>query len=135
MRISDWSSDVCSSDLLALDSNNGKVALSLALAQTAEGDWTAARATLDDHAGVIPATDRGLALALAGDPKAALQVLVPAARERGATAKTRQNLALTFALAGNWQAARSIAMVDLRSEEHTSELQSLMRISYAVFCL
>src|SRR3546814_8387613 len=27
------------------------------------------------------------------------------------------------------------AVVDLRSEEHTSELQSLMRISYAVFCL
>src|SRR3546814_10343767 len=26
-------------------------------------------------------------------------------------------------------------LVDLRSEEHTSELQSLMRISYAVFCL
>src|SRR3546814_3560007 len=25
--------------------------------------------------------------------------------------------------------------VDMRSEEHTSELQSLMRISYAVFCL
>src|SRR3546814_7868753 len=32
---------------------------------------------------------------------------------------------------------RSIELVDLepRSEEHTSELQSLMRISYAVFCL
>src|SRR3546814_6630384 len=27
------------------------------------------------------------------------------------------------------------AVVDFRSEEHTSELQSLMRISYAVFCL
>src|SRR3546814_5963622 len=27
------------------------------------------------------------------------------------------------------------SMVDTRSEEHTSELQSLMRISYAVFCL
>src|SRR3546814_6447678 len=27
------------------------------------------------------------------------------------------------------------AIVDVRSEEHTSELQSLMRISYAVFCL
>src|SRR3546814_3448766 len=26
-------------------------------------------------------------------------------------------------------------LADLRSEEHTSELQSLMRISYAVFCL
>src|SRR3546814_5716907 len=35
-------------------------------------------------------------------------------------------------------AVRSVAMEDLfhhRSEEHTSELQSLMRISYAVFCL
>src|SRR3546814_5218951 len=28
-----------------------------------------------------------------------------------------------------------VAHVDVRSEEHTSELQSLMRISYAVFCL
>src|SRR3546814_2607535 len=28
-----------------------------------------------------------------------------------------------------------VAVVDIRSEEHTSELQSLMRISYAVFCL
>src|SRR3546814_6633530 len=27
------------------------------------------------------------------------------------------------------------ALADIRSEEHTSELQSLMRISYAVFCL
>src|SRR3546814_10453351 len=32
-------------------------------------------------------------------------------------------------------APRSLTAVDLRSEEHTSELQSLMRISYAVFCL
>src|SRR3546814_6386353 len=29
----------------------------------------------------------------------------------------------------------ALALVDVRSEEHTSELQSLMRISYAVFCL
>src|SRR3546814_1529519 len=32
------------------------------------------------------------------------------------------------------EALREVAL-DLRSEEHTSELQSLMRISYAVFCL
>src|SRR3546814_3391313 len=32
-------------------------------------------------------------------------------------------------------AARSTAARRCRSEEHTSELQSLMRISYAVFCL
>src|SRR3546814_4274634 len=31
--------------------------------------------------------------------------------------------------------AESFAIADQRSEEHTSELQSLMRISYAVFCL
>src|SRR3546814_5773020 len=31
--------------------------------------------------------------------------------------------------------AGGVAAQDLRSEEHTSELQSLMRISYAVFCL
>src|SRR3546814_3115054 len=32
-------------------------------------------------------------------------------------------------------ALRLLELVDPRSEEHTSELQSLMRISYAVFCL
>src|SRR3546814_2453484 len=32
-------------------------------------------------------------------------------------------------------AASAAGMVSTRSEEHTSELQSLMRISYAVFCL
>src|SRR3546814_7131367 len=36
---------------------------------------------------------------------------------------------------GNKAAAAEIAMIKVRSEEHTSELQSLMRISYAVFCL
>src|SRR3546814_7455034 len=33
------------------------------------------------------------------------------------------------------QEAASVEEATLRSEEHTSELQSLMRISYAVFCL
>src|SRR3546814_1344550 len=33
------------------------------------------------------------------------------------------------------QAARPVGVHGQRSEEHTSELQSLMRISYAVFCL
>src|SRR3546814_7095168 len=37
-------------------------------------------------------------------------------------------------VSGRWlQVLRTLALV--RSEEHTSELQSLMRISYAVFCL
>src|SRR3546814_6939099 len=40
-------------------------------------------------------------------------------------------------LSGIWSTAHSIGegLTFLRSEEHTSELQSLMRISYAVFCL
>src|SRR3546814_8190517 len=45
-------------------------------------------------------------------------------------------------LSGDERASEEIAMIDnqfslgaVRSEEHTSELQSLMRISYAVFCL
>src|SRR3546814_7248934 len=42
-----------------------------------------------------------------------------------------------FDAADDWIAERasSTAVVITRSEEHTSELQSLMRISYAVFCL
>src|SRR3546814_4923887 len=36
---------------------------------------------------------------------------------------------------GEAQAGVDLAVDDLRSEEHTSELQSLMRTSYAVFCL
>src|SRR3546814_2958183 len=36
---------------------------------------------------------------------------------------------------GSARHARSLQLARQRSEEHTSELQSLMRISYAVFCL
>src|SRR3546814_1389081 len=36
---------------------------------------------------------------------------------------------------GDQMYVRDSANLDVRSEEHTSELQSLMRISYAVFCL
>src|SRR3546814_2151741 len=43
------------------------------------------------------------------------------------------------ALSGNWSdalaAEHKMTLASFRSEEHTSELQSLMRISYAVFCL
>src|SRR3546814_7820367 len=35
----------------------------------------------------------------------------------------------------NWEDGDDVIIVPSRSEEHTSELQSLMRISYAVFCL
>src|SRR3546814_3726412 len=51
------------------------------------------------------------------DPGADYRVLLDAMRQAGADGIAQQSAAL------------------VRSEEHTSELQSLMRISYAVFCL
>src|SRR3546814_4574534 len=50
--------------------------------------------------------------------------------------KAREAIAFMGALRGlDWAEGRRRAAIFMRSEEHTSELQSLMRISYAVFCL
>ncbi len=92
---------------------SGKAALNLALAQIATGDWSAARATLDSHAAMIPVSDLGLAVALSGDPQRAIAMLNAAARAPGADAKVRQNLALSYALAGQWQMARVAASADM----------------------
>src|SRR3546814_9322771 len=58
--------------------------------------------------------------------------------DRGAAGRHHQRLTLDGAAAGRKMETLA-ALLDLRdrrrSEEHTSELQSLMRISYAVFCL
>src|SRR3546814_10130248 len=45
------------------------------------------------------------------------------------------NFRSALAIAAKAARARVPVMIEGRSEEHTSELQSLMRISYAVFCL
>lgn len=104
-------------DALALDPANGGVALNLALAKIAQGDWAGARATLQANAERIPASDRGLAFALAGDPVAAVEILTPAAREASATAKTRQNLALALALSGRWREATQVAAMDIPPDQ------------------
>ncbi|WP_423602749.1 SPOR domain-containing protein [Sphingomonas sp. MS122] len=104
-------------EALSLDPANGRTALNLALAQIATGEWTTARQTLETHAAHIPASDRGLAIALAGDPGTAIALLTDAARQPGADAKTRQNLALALALAGNWQQARAVAGIDLPPDQ------------------
>ncbi len=105
------------SDALSLSPGDGKIALNLALAQVAEGDWTGARATLDSNSGMIPIADRGLAIALAGDPVGAVDLLLPVARQPGADAKLRQNLALSLAMAGRWQDAKVVAGMDLDPAE------------------
>lgn len=100
-------------DVLTLEPGNGGAALSLALAKIALGDKDGARALVDAHQGRIAASDRGLALALTGDAPGGVAVLEAAVRSGGADAKTRQNLALAYALSGRWQEAKLMASYDL----------------------
>jgi Flp pilus assembly protein TadD len=105
------------SDALTLNPGNGSVALNLVLAKIAGGDWSGAREMLQSHQDTIPASDRGLAFALAGDPVTAVQILEPAARADDATSKTRQNLALALALSGRWAEAKQVASVDVAPDQ------------------
>ena len=100
-------------DALSLDPQDGRAALNLALAQIAEGQWSAARETLDANERTIAPADRGLAVALAGDPAAGVEILNAAVRSPDADAKTRQNFALALALAGEWPLAKTMVAIDL----------------------
>ena len=100
-------------DALALEPGDGKAALNLALMKIARGDAASALGLLEANRGAIAAADYGLALALGGDLVGALATLQEAARAPDATAKTRQNLGLVYALAGQWIEARVIASQDL----------------------
>ncbi|GAO78005.1 MULTISPECIES: SPOR domain-containing protein [unclassified Sphingopyxis] len=97
-------------ELGATDSNT---VLSLALAQIAQNKNQQAVALLTQHRDTVPASDLGLALALAGDAEGSLYVLNEASREKDADARTRQNFALALALSGRWAQARMIASQDL----------------------
>src|SRR3546814_7908228 len=119
MRISDWSSDVCSSDLVAVR-RRGLDALADALD-------TALAAPPPEPAGLSEAST--VAEADAHDP-ANLRALQREARAMAATATLSESGSRRWS-----HAADKVTLHPVRSEEHTSELQSLMRISYAVFCL
>src|SRR3546814_3639047 len=100
MRISDWSSDVCSSDLERRQRPGHQ----------RRGE-----------------EDRGVA----GMNDAKLYSVIRAPRVSEKTARL-QEISNQYA----FEVAKTATKADIkRSEEHTSELQSLMRISYAVFCL
>src|SRR3546814_8683162 len=106
MRISDWSSDVCSSDLARLEGNVGHQPLPHRLDLIVDRAGAAPLETdheLRDDAGIVEIEDRLERIAHRAIP----HVIDHADDRRG----------------------------DERSEEHTSELQSLMRNSYAVCCL
>lgn len=100
-------------DALSLNPGNPTAALKLALTKTANGRAGEAQTVLEAHKSVIPVADFGLAMALAGDPQAAVVALEQAVRGGQATPKTRQNLALSYALAGRWLEARAMASLDL----------------------
>ena len=55
-------------------------------------------------------------MALAGDSKRSVDILVEAIRADNATARTRQNLALAYALDGRWREARIMAVQDMPQE-------------------
>src|SRR3546814_9738468 len=100
MRISDWSSDVCSSDLAAAD------------------DLRERRLALRRRYKIQDVIRRRQVLLV--------QVVKEERGNKGAALTTYLSLAGRYCV---------LMPNTSRSEEHTSELQSLMRISYAVFCL
>src|SRR3546814_8518876 len=113
MSISDWSSDVCSSDLLGHHAGTG-----LPLSD------------YDAHGG-----QADLVIYQSSTGSSAVDWLL---RRSEPLAVNYHNITpASFFEAWDDQAAASMrrARAQLRSEEHTSALQSLMRISYAVFCL
>src|SRR3546814_2650630 len=131
MRISDWSSDVCSSDLEGADHLAGGTLTQadqrLVHQHLAVGEANRHEARVlaefsrRDHPNAAPGSD---------DLAHRLATLGLDGGHQGEALGTRRRLdalaRLRAALAQHQH---------LRSEEHTSELQSLMRISYAVFCL
>src|SRR3546814_8315305 len=133
MRISDWSSDVCSSDL-AVDPERAVATVFTAL--------EAAGAEVARHRdpAVLPKAIKN-DTELGGTRAAHVRDGVAVARFLKWMEETAPQGGLDeLGAAAKLRAFRdeSDALVDLsfdRSEEHTSELQSLMRTSYAVFCL
>ena len=101
------------SDAMELGAKDGNTVIALTLAYIAQGKNDQASDLLKRNFNLVPASDMGLALALTGDTNSALYMLTEAARAPDATARTRQNLALAFALSGRWAQARIIAAQDL----------------------
>ncbi len=104
-------------DALELGDTDPRTVLSYALAKTALGDKGSALAKLDAWSSDIDPADLGLAYALAGKPQQGVHVLTNALRGGQNSAKVRQNLAYTYALAGNWRAARVMAAEDVPAGE------------------
>ncbi|MFS0736803.1 SPOR domain-containing protein [Sphingomonas sp. 1P06PA] len=109
-------------EVLELSPSEPRAMLSRALAQIALGRKRDAIGGLDAARGVVGETDRGLGLALAGEPTRAIEILEAAVRAPDADAKARQNLALSYALAGRWREAQLMASYDVSPLEVTNRI-------------
>src|SRR3546814_2003393 len=128
MRISDWSSDVCSSDLRAQPrALLGPTVAALPLSNAAHHLVGAGSITRKPPAPISLTSSARSAM-----PRL-LKRKMPSIPPNPSAASRR----LVGKLLPGFQsrAMRTVSNTESRSEEHTSELQSLMRISYAVFCL
>ncbi|MEM6477089.1 MAG: tetratricopeptide repeat protein [Pseudomonadota bacterium] len=109
-------------DALDLGDANPRTVLSYALAAIAIGDSDSALKALAEREGDLNPADYGLALSLAGKPERAIHVLTNALRGGQNTSKVRQNLAYTYALAGNWRGARVMAAEDVPADQLDARL-------------
>jgi hypothetical protein len=100
-------------DALSLGVNDPQTIIGLVLAKVATGDARGALGLIDEHRAALPASDAGLAQVLAGDVQRGILTLTEAAKQPEAGARTRQNLAFAFAMAGRWAQARIIAAQDV----------------------
>src|SRR3546814_2657773 len=121
MRISDWSSDVCSSDLAHLS-------------RYAEELQPGDRVKQGEVIGYVGTTG------LATGPNLHYEVLAKETPLNPVKLDLPPRRVLTGEELARFQSTTAEQIATLptgveRSEEHTTELQSLMRISYAVFCL
>src|SRR3546814_3160056 len=114
MRISDWSSDVCSSDLDMLTT-------AIKAAQFSEGSFAVYS---NQTAQRYPATASAIRALLDQHMLSPVEFVAEIDAMHAAGSRLFVELG-----------PKGIVANMARSEEHTSELQSLMRISYAVFCL
>ena len=123
------SAEAAYKDALAIYPSQTQVVLKLALVEIAQGKNAEAVSLLSDNDNLLDPSDYGLAMALAGRPADAISVLESVARIPGADARVRQNLALAYALTGDWTQARTVASQDVPANQLDSRIQQWMQFA------
>src|SRR4051812_42559165 len=116
-------------DALSIYENQPQIVLKLALVEIAQGKTSEALNLLDSGRSMLDAADYGLAIALAGRPADAIATLQTAAREKDADSRVRQNLALAYALSGDWVNAKTIAAQDVAADQLDARIQQWMELA------